>query len=37
MNNYTKCPDCMKDSLDIPLRQEGESRICPLCEYETNN
>jgi hypothetical protein len=37
MGNYTNCPDCMEDSLDIPLRQKGESLICPLCEYEVNN
>ena len=36
MSNYTKCPNCIEDSLEIPLRQDGESLICPLCEYEAS-
>ena len=37
MSNYTKCPNCIEDRLDIPLRQNGGSFIFPLCEYEANN
>jgi hypothetical protein len=37
MSDYTKCPNCVEDSLDIPLRPDGELMVCPLCEYEVNN
>jgi len=32
MSEYTECPNCVKDKMIVPLRAEGDSRICPLCE-----
>ena len=37
MSNYTKCPNCIEDRLDVPLRLDGESMFCPLCEYKLYN
>lgn len=34
MSSYIKCPNCVKESLEVPLRQDGEFMICPLCESE---
>ncbi len=32
MKGFTECPNCIKDRLCVPLRTEGDSRVCPLCE-----
>jgi len=32
MSGYTKCPNCSKDGLTVPLKVEGDSMICPFCE-----
>ena len=32
MNGFTKCPNCVKKSVIIPLRVEGNSMVCSFCE-----
>ncbi len=32
MGEYPECPNCVKDLLGVPLRYEGDSLVCPLCE-----
>ncbi len=32
MSGFTECPNCVKDKVMIPLRSDGNSMICPLCE-----
>ena len=32
MSGFTECPNCVKKRLSVPLRMEGDSRVCPLCE-----
>jgi len=32
MSVNTGCPNCVKKRLNVPLRMEGDSKICPLCE-----
>ena len=32
MRGYTECPNCIKDKMIVPLRADGDSMVCPLCE-----
>ena len=32
MGEFPECPNCVKDRLSVPLRFEGDSLVCPLCE-----
>ena len=32
MQGFIECPNCVRDRLTVPLRTEGDSRVCPLCE-----
>jgi len=33
MSGFTKCPNCAKEGLTIPLKEYRDSKICSLCEY----
>jgi len=33
MSDVTKCPNCAKEGLTVPLSEEGDSMVCSLCEY----
>ena len=39
MGEFTKCPNCIKQLVGVPLRPNGDSRVCPFCEsvYGMNN
>jgi uncharacterized Zn-finger protein len=32
MAGFSKCPNCAKQSVEVPLRQDGDSMTCPFCE-----
>ena len=32
MKEYIECPNCIKDKFIVPLRNNSNSRFCPLCE-----
>ncbi len=34
--SLTKCPNCVKDGLTVPLKEDGDTMICSLCEYSEN-
>ena len=31
--DVSKCPNCAKEELEVPLIEEGDSMVCSLCEY----
>ncbi len=31
MNDYTKCPNCTKEGLTVPMSKEGKDWVCSLC------
>ena len=33
MSGFANCPNCAKEELKIPLKEEGDSRVCSLCGY----
>jgi len=33
MGGITECPNCAKEGLVIPLKEDGDSMVCSLCEY----
>jgi len=33
MGVITECPNCSKEGLTVPLKKEGDSMVCSLCEY----
>jgi len=32
-NGVPKCPNCAREGLEVPLKEDGDSMICSLCEY----
>lgn len=32
MNQFLECPNCEKYQVGVPLRTEGDSMVCPVCE-----
>jgi len=32
MSEFTKCPNCLREKLIVPLRGNSSSMACPLCE-----
>ena len=32
MGGFSICQNCAKDGLEIPMKIEGEYKICSLCE-----
>jgi hypothetical protein len=32
MSEFTECPNCVKDKVIVPLKEDGYSMVCPLCE-----
>ena len=32
MGGFPECPNCIKDKVIIPLSEDGDSMVCPLCE-----
>jgi hypothetical protein len=32
MSQSPECPNCLKYEIGVPLREEGDSLICPVCE-----
>ena len=33
MSDFTKCPNCDKDGLTIPLKDDGVFMSCSVCDY----
>jgi len=33
MSGYTKCPNCAKEGLTVPLKEDVDSMVCSLCGY----
>ena len=31
MSDFTKCPNCAKEDLTIPLFEDEKTTLCPLC------
>ena len=34
MGKFTKCPNCVKQLVEVPLKKEGNFMTCPFCESE---
>ncbi len=32
MSGFTKCPNCVEQLVEVPLKMEGKSLVCPFCE-----
>jgi hypothetical protein len=32
MRGFNECPNCVKDRVVVPLRADGDSWVCPLCD-----
>jgi hypothetical protein len=32
MGGFTKCPNCIKQLVEVPLKLEGDLLVCPFCE-----
>ena len=32
MSGFTECPNCAKDKIMVPLRPDGDSMVCSLCQ-----
>ena len=32
MSLLEECPNCIKHKIGVPLREEGDSMVCPVCE-----
>jgi len=32
MSGNAECPNCIKDRIIVPLKLEGKSLVCPVCE-----
>ncbi len=33
MSGITECPNCAKKGLGVPLKKEGDSMVCYLCDH----
>ena len=33
MNGLIKCPNCVKQLVEVPLKMKGNSLVCPFCEF----
>ncbi len=31
MSNFSKCPNCAKEGLTVPMSEEENSLVCSLC------
>ncbi len=31
MSGYTKCPNCVKEGLTVPMTEDDNSLVCSLC------
>jgi len=31
MSSYTKCPNCAKEGLTVPMTEDGDDLVCSLC------
>jgi len=29
---FSKCPNCVKQLVEVPLKEEEDSLVCPFCE-----
>ncbi len=32
MSGFTECKKCLQDRIIVPLREDGDSMVCSLCE-----
>jgi hypothetical protein len=32
MTGFIKCLNCVKQSIEVPLKADGDSMVCSLCE-----
>jgi len=32
-HDVPKCPNCAEEGLEVPLKEDGDSMVCSLCEY----
>ncbi len=33
MTEFTKCPNCAKSGLSVPLSEDSSGLVCSLCNY----
>ena len=33
MKEFTKCPSCVEKLVVVTLKEEGNSMVCPFCDF----